>query len=271
MDATLTTHKSSSIQPLVSVVMPSYNRVHYIEQAIKSVITQTYKNLELIIIDDASTDTTTSIVAEYIKKDDRIRYSKNEKNSGISKSRNNGVALAHGEYVAMLDSDDAWIDPQKLEKQMAFFAKQEIASKPLGILGTWIQKMDDTGTLGEKIAFLTDDTSIRKNILYKNPIAQSSVILKTDIIKKAGGYDETIVTMDDHDLWLRMAQISQIAVLPEYTTGYRIHSGGITKKKKIKVATEELRIILKYKKYYPGFIFGTIKGFARLLLAVTRR
>jgi glycosyltransferase involved in cell wall biosynthesis len=268
MDTILTTNKIPSAQPLVSVVMPSYNRAHYIEQAIQSVLAQTYKNFELIIIDDASTDATASIVAEYAKKDARIRYSKNEVNSGISKSRNNGVTLAHGEYVAMLDSDDVWIDSQKLEKQMAFFAKSELFTLPLGILGTWIQKMDDTGVLGEKIAFLTDDASIRKNILYKNPIAQSSVVLRADIIKKAGGYDETIVTMDDHDLWLRMAKISSIAVLPEYTTGYRIHQSGITKKKKMKVATEELHIAWKYKGQYPGFIFGLCRGAALVLRAL---
>jgi glycosyltransferase involved in cell wall biosynthesis len=261
-------------QPLISVVMPSFNRAHYISQAIESVLSQTYSQWELIIIDDASTDTTALIVANFIKKDGRIRYIKNEVNSGISKSRNRGVAEARGEYIAMLDSDDVWLDAKKLEKQMDFFAHYPqhpehtaFSPKPLGVLGTWIQKMDDLGNLAEKISFLSDDANIRKNILYKNPIAQSSAVLKTEIVKKAGGYDENIVTMDDHDLWLRMGLISDIAVLPEYTTGYRIHPGGITKKKKLKVATEELHIISKYKAQYPGFLFCTMKGLVRLALA----
>ena len=106
---------------LVSIIMPSYNTAKYISDSIKSVLAQTYKNWELIIVDDCSTDNTDEIVGEFLA-DERIRYLKNEKNSGAAVSRNYALREARGKWIAFLDSDDLWL-PEKLEKQLAFMVE----------------------------------------------------------------------------------------------------------------------------------------------------
>lgn len=105
---------------LVSVIMPSWNTAGYIAESIYSVLNQTHKNLELIIVDDCSTDNTDEVVASF--DDDRIRYFKNEKNSGAALTRNRAMREAKGKWIAFLDSDDLW-EPEKLEKQIAFMEK----------------------------------------------------------------------------------------------------------------------------------------------------
>ena len=102
---------------LVSIIMPSYNTAPYISETIQSVLNQTYQNWELIVVDDCSTDNTDQVVA-YIK-DERIKYFKNEKNSGAAISRNRALRESKGRWIAFLDSDDLWM-PEKLEKQIAF-------------------------------------------------------------------------------------------------------------------------------------------------------
>ena len=109
---------------LVSVIMPSYNTADYIAESIKSVICQTYSDWELIIVDDCSTDDTDTVVSSF--KDERIRYLKNETNSGAAVSRNRALREAKGKYIAFLDSDDIW-DSQKLEKQIKFIKEHNYA------------------------------------------------------------------------------------------------------------------------------------------------
>ncbi len=108
---------------LVSVVMPSYNTAKYISQSIDSVLAQTYSEWELIIVDDCSTDNTDEIVAKYLS-DSRIKYLKNDTNSGAAVSRNRALREAKGKWIAFLDSDDLWL-PEKLEKQISFMVKND--------------------------------------------------------------------------------------------------------------------------------------------------
>ena len=108
---------------LVSIIMPSYNTAAYIKETINSVISQTYQQWELIIVDDCSTDNTDEIVDSFLK-DPRIRYMKNERNSGAAVSRNRAIREARGKWIAFLDSDDLWMS-EKLEKQIAFMKRNE--------------------------------------------------------------------------------------------------------------------------------------------------
>ena len=108
---------------LVSIIMPSYNTAKFIYETIDSDLTQTYTNWELIIVDDCSTDNTDEVVKSFLS-DDRIKYIKNEKNSGAAFSRNRALCEAKGKWIAFLDSDDLWL-PEKLEKQIAFMEKND--------------------------------------------------------------------------------------------------------------------------------------------------
>ena len=110
-----------SMNELVSIIMPSYNTADYISESIKSVQAQVYSNWELIIVDDCSTDNTDDVVKPFLV-DSRIRYLKNERNSGAAVSRNRALREARGRWIAFLDSDDLWV-PEKLEKQISFMEK----------------------------------------------------------------------------------------------------------------------------------------------------
>ena len=139
---------------LVSIIMPSYNTAKFIEETIDSVLSQTYANWELIIVDDCSTDDTDAVVAKY--QDDRIRYLKNEKNSGAAVSRNRALREAKGRWIAFLDSDDLWT-PDKLEKQIRFMEENGYSysytnyleidedSKPLGARVTGPKRITKAG------------------------------------------------------------------------------------------------------------------------------
>jgi glycosyltransferase involved in cell wall biosynthesis len=253
--------------PLITIIIPTFNRADFIGQSIESVLAQTYEKWEMIVIDDASTDSTESLMKTYVEKDNRIRYIKNPINLGISKSRNIGLHSARATYIAMLDSDDVWLDPEKLAKQIGAFKKNSGHTKPLGIVGTWVTQIDEGGKTLRNISFAENDAGIRQSFLYVNHIAQSSVLFLKQAALDAGGYDETLATMEDHDLWLNIGMKYEVETLPIYATGYRIHSQSITKKRRERVALDEMSVIRRWKNSYPGATHGLIKGYLRLLRA----
>jgi glycosyltransferase involved in cell wall biosynthesis len=249
--------------PEITIIIPTYNRADFLGQAVDSVLAQTYKNWELLIIDDASTDSTGSIVAAYAQKDSRIRSIKNETNLGISKTRNRGLHEARGTYIAMLDSDDIWLDPEKLAKQIAAFEK----NPKLAIVGTWITQIDETGKTLRNIEFALSDADIRRTFVYYNSIVQSSVLFLKQAALDAGGYDETLATMEDTDLWLNIGTKYEIETLPICATGYRVHKNSITKNRRKQVARDQMTVFRRWKNSYPGAGIGLIKNYLRLLRA----
>ena len=123
--------------PKVSVVIPTYQHAHFVAQAISSVLSQTYCDLEVIVVDDGSTDDTQEIVAGF---GEQIRVVQHEKNSGLSAARNTGIQLSRGEYVAFLDADDIWL-PEKLEKQIPLFERDE----SVGLVSSDMFFLDEDG------------------------------------------------------------------------------------------------------------------------------
>lgn len=249
--------------PLVTILIATYNRADLIGEAISSAQQQTYTNLEIIVLDDASVDDTEKIVCAYAEKDSRIIYFKQKTNVGIAQNRNSGLNQARGKYIAILDSDDVWVDNEKLSKQVAFL---EMNVKH-GLVGTWLQNIDGHGKILDTTIFETDNQSIRKHILCRNQFAQSSLLYRTQLARDAGGYNVSYKVCDDYDLWLKIGLNAEFANMPEYMTGYRIHTGGITKTKKMLAAREHLSIIKKYKEKYPGYFWAFIKGCLRIVKA----
>lgn len=113
------------MEPLVSIITPNYNCEKYISETIDSVLNQTYKNWEMIVVDDCSSDSSIKIIEDYIKKDSRIKLIKMEKNSGAALCRNRAIEISKGKYLAYLDSDDLWLE-KKLEKQISYMEKENI-------------------------------------------------------------------------------------------------------------------------------------------------
>jgi glycosyltransferase involved in cell wall biosynthesis len=267
--------------PLVTILTPSYNRAAYIATAIESVLAQTFTDWELIVIDDASTDGTEAIVKNCIEKEkaarngvSRISYIRQPKNVGIAHNRNTGLEKARGTYIAVLDSDDVWTDPEKLAKQVDFFKKNAAATanagnpaRPYGIVGSWVKKIDTAGKEIGEIRFCTDDAAIRTNILLRHQFAHSSVVFLKQAALDIGGYSPAYTIGDDYDLMLAIGRKYAFANLPEYTTAYRIHDDNITKTKRALHAREHFAIIKKYRRDYPGFWAAAIKSYVRIVVA----
>ena len=163
-------------EPLVSIITPVYNAGRFLSDTIKSVQNQTYKNWEMLLVDDCSKDNSAQIIKEFQKYDDRIKYIKLEKNSGASVSRNTGIKNAKGRFIAFVDSDDVW-KPEKLEIQVKYMLENN-----LGFTFTSYRYMKEDGELTNKVA--KAPSKINYNGLLKNTIIGcSTVVIDTDIVE----------------------------------------------------------------------------------------
>ena len=248
----------TNIKPQISIITLTLNRVGFISKAIKSVQNQSFQDWELIVIDNDSKDNTEALVNDFIKNDSRIRYYKNLPAQDISKSRNLGLMLSKGKYIAVLDSDDEWIDKEKLQKQFNFLEN----NPDYVLIGSNIKIVNEKDKFIENTDFKTEDADIRKKILTQNQIPHSSVLYKEDIANKIGGYDNKLSTVEDLDLFLRLGKLGKMKNLKEITTSYTRHSGGISQKRKLEMAWDHFKIVYRNFGKYPNWIIGA--SFAKL-------
>src|ERR1035437_3593349 len=187
----------TNTNPQISIVTITRNRAGFIAKAIESVLKQGFSSWELLILDEDSNDGTEAIVEAYMSKDNRIEYHKNTSTLGISKNRNLGLSKARGKYIAVLDSDDEWVDNDKLQKQFDFLEKNQ----DYVLIGSNIKIVNEKGELIENTNFKTEDTDIRKKILISNQIPHSSVMYRKETADKIGGYDNKLSCVEDLDLF----------------------------------------------------------------------
>jgi glycosyltransferase involved in cell wall biosynthesis len=207
----------------ISVLMAVYNQnPTFLQEAIESVLAQTCADFELLLIDDGSTkEGCKSMLANFAKKDERVRLIENEKNLGIIKSRNHGLEAALGEYVAILDSDDM-ASHDRLEKQLNFMQ----ANPEIALCGSWAKIIDEQGnTLGNKKT-VTESLEIKRNIIKYNFFTHSSCFFKKSILTEIGFYDEEAKKVEDYDFLLRVIGKFKVAIIPEYLCSYRINTKG---------------------------------------------
>jgi glycosyltransferase involved in cell wall biosynthesis len=208
--------------PEVTVLMAVYNGESHLTQAIDSILGQTYEEFEFVIIDDCSTDRSRDIVLSY--GDPRIRFLENERNLGLARSLNRGLATARGEFVARLDADDI-SEPERLERQVAFLA----AHSEVALLGTWYTEIDEEGQALGRYALPCDHTAIRWAMLFYCPFVHSAVMWRRALIEsQVGGYDESLRHSMDFDLWTRVAHHLPVANLSQYLVRLRLHPGSMT-------------------------------------------
>jgi glycosyltransferase involved in cell wall biosynthesis len=205
--------------PLVSVIMPNYNNEKYLAEAIESILNQTYRNFEFVIIDDCSTDNSWNIIQEYAKKDNRIKAFKNEENLKIVKTRNKGFGLMSpaSKYIAIFDSDDISM-PERFEKQIKFLEK----NPDYGAVGSHTFIIDENSEIIGKRKYETDFKKIIKNIIKKSPVAQPSVMIKKSVLNEVGPYNEKYTRCQDYELWFRIAKDYKIGNLDESLIKYRV-------------------------------------------------
>lgn len=248
--------------PEVSIIMVAYNRDEFISEAIESILSQSYTDWELILIDDCSTDNTRLVMERYAQNDKHIRLLFNEQNLGIYKTRAKGLAVCRGKLVAVLDSDDIWCDPDKLKKQVSF-----LESNPEYVLvGGMAKVINENGKEIRKMIFQEKDKDIRENILLSNQFVHSTTVFKKDVAEVIGGYGEYGIG-EDYDLFLKMGLKGKVANLPEFVASYRWHLSGATWKSRVFSAKEHLKIIKKYKGKYPNFYLALLKARLRILFA----
>jgi len=250
------------IMPLVSVLMTTYNRAAYLSQAIDSLVSQTFNDWELVVVDDCSQDNTALIINEYQKIGLVIKYIKNEKNLGIVQSRNLALSLCAGKYVAILDSDDVWTDKQKLRKQVEIMEN----NSELVLCGGMAKVIDEDSREIGKIIYQEKDKEIRKKILLRNQFIHSAVIYRKKIAEMIGGYGGYGVG-EDYDLFLKLGLKGKFLNLPDFLLNYRRHPSGITWKNRVFSAKEHLNVILNYKGVYPNFYQAMLKAYLRIVLA----
>lgn len=203
--------------PAISVLMPVYNGEKHLAEAVDSILAQTFADFEFIIVDDASTDATAALLADYARRDSRIRILTNESNSKIAFSLNRGLAEARAPLIARMDADD-WSHPERFAKQYAFMkSHSEIA-----VCGTWLEVYDS----GEVWPWPCGDADIRARMLFDSSLAHPTVVFRKQIVESlAEGYDVTTPPAEDYDLWARLAVHAEVrfANLPEVLLRYRTY------------------------------------------------
>lgn len=229
---------------LISVIIPTHNRLPFLKRAVDSVINQTFKNIEIIIVDDGSTDGTEKLYQA--TEDRRIRYVRIDKPRGGNFARNIGVENSRGDLIAFLDDDDEWL-PNKLERQLFLFSMN--ASVGLVYTGIEVINVPNRSSYHIKPRLKGD---LSKAILTYNYIGTtSSVMLRKNVFNDAGCFDIDMPQLQDYDLWIRICQICKIDFVSESLIKYYVHSNGTQVTSSISKNQSAIEIIdRKYEKLF---------------------
>ncbi|NLE06710.1 MAG: glycosyltransferase, partial [Crenarchaeota archaeon] len=205
--------------PKISVIMPVYNADSFLEESILSIINQTYKNFELIIICSKPTKYTSNLLATFKKKDTRIIIHYQEK-KGIISARNFGCKIARGEYIAIMDADDI-SEPERLAIQIEFLEKNPAFS----VVGSWVDIIDDKGRCIKKERPPTQPDVIGWHLFLGNCIMHSSVLIRTDLLKKLHYYSGSDIGFpEDYNLWMKVFFCTKLAIISKPLVKYRMHN-----------------------------------------------
>jgi len=227
-------------QPLVSVIMPVYNGEKFLRDSIESILNQTYKNFEFIIVDDGSTDNSVRIIKEYQKKDKRIKLIENKKNLGASKALKIGLKNTKGFYYFRMDCDDISYK-NRLEKELDFLEK----NKDYVIVGSNLEIIDeDKKKIGYRF-YPQENEEIKKTLIFKNPFAYSSTMIRLELLKKIF-YDEKYLYCEDYDLWFKLLKYGKGKNLPDFLIKYRINKNQIKSRRLKNQLKETIEIQKKY-------------------------
>ena len=245
--------------PLVSVIMPSYNREESLGNAINSIIKQTYSNWELIIVDDCSTDETSGLVQKFLNEDSRIKFIRLKENSGACTARNVGIENSKGEFITFLDSDDEYL-PKKIEKQLDLFKKAQIDN--LGVVSCGRVDCQD-GVIYQKTL------PQKKRDYYKSLLSKESrigagtpfLMVKAYIIKEEGIlFDPQMPAMQDWDFLIRICRNYEFTFVPDYLVKVNHHSS-----ERVYNSQNAVKAIkLQYKKYH-GWLLEDLESYSKFI------
>jgi glycosyltransferase involved in cell wall biosynthesis len=212
----------------VSVIIPAFNAAETIIRAIDSVRIQAIPGLEIIVINDGSSDDTAAIVAANIRTEENIRLIELESNSGVSAARNAGINVAKGMYLAFLDADDIWL-PEKLRKQIDMMRSDDT----IALVSCNSQLVTESGVplkVGHVNRPPAEGYEAWKTLLIYNFLPTPTILTRTSLVKEIGGFDETLAVGEDLDLWIKIGLRGKIIVLKEILTNYYDRAGSLMKR-----------------------------------------
>jgi glycosyltransferase involved in cell wall biosynthesis len=224
--------------PKISVVLSAYNAEKYIQEAVQSILEQSFRDFELIVINDGSTDKTSEILHSFCSKDSRIRLYERE-NRGLVYSLNEAITVAKAPVIARMDADDvALVD--RLERQYAFYSDRNLI-----LCGTHAYVVDE---LGKKVGVLDYPPSknIARHTFFHNPFIHPSVMFSKSVFNKVGGYSSSFKDCEDYELWTRFLFEGKCSNLEEKLLLYRVHSGQITKNKHVSMVFRGIVVRLAF-------------------------
>lgn len=210
-------------KPSVSVVMTVFNEDKYVSRAIESILNQTLKNFEFIIVNDASSDKSLSVIRSYMRKDKRIRLINNRKNLKLPHSLNLGVSQAKANFIARMDADDIAL-PKRLQKECRF-----LKTHPnVAIVGSNILIVDEEEHIVSKREYSTNSVKLKQTMLRYSPFAHPSVMFRKDIFEEFGGYNKLLNFCEDIDYWFRIGTTYEFGNIPEFLLRYTLKKNSVT-------------------------------------------
>jgi glycosyltransferase involved in cell wall biosynthesis len=204
---------------VISVVMPVRDAAATLAAAVDSLVEQTDPAWELVAVDDGSTDASGAMLQAYARRDRRIRVVRTARR-GLVAALNAGLVVAAGPLVARLDADDVAL-PQRMARQRAFLA----GHPEVGLLGTAAREEDPGGTPVRVVRPPVDDAALRRALIRANPFVHSSVMLRREVLARAGGYDEGLAVAQDYELWMRLARLTRLACTRLLDFGFMLDLG----------------------------------------------
>lgn len=206
----------------VSVIVPAYNAMRFLPQTVKSALSQTWQDLELVVVDDGSSDGTAAFVEQY--PDIRMKLVR-QTNKGLAAARNSGIAASQGKYIALLDADDLW-EPTKLEEQVA-----RLTDRPeIGLVHTAIRYINETGDEINRVLSVKGDGDVWEKVVVHNPVrCGSTPLIRRECFEAVGMFDPALSFSEDWEMWIRIARRYHFATIDKPLTLYRQHGANMTK------------------------------------------
>jgi len=206
------------VSPVVSVLMRVHNGERFLAQAIRSILGQTFRDLELIILDDGSTDTTATIAESFRRADARVVLHRDERRGGVAVALNRAASTARGEFLAVMDADDVAL-PRRIETQVRFLREHPSVC----LVGSSISVIDEAANHICTLRYPVNSARIDQARAYSNPIATSTAMFRRSVFNAVGGCRSVLLYSEDYDLWLRMGEVSETTNVGEILVLYRIH------------------------------------------------
>lgn len=203
--------------PLVSVVIPIYNGEEYLKECVRSVQQSTFKNFEVLLLDDGSTDASKQIAKTLTKEYDNIRFYSFSINKGMPRLLNMALKIAKGKYICRLNQDDIML-PERMKKQVQFLQNHP----EITVVGSHIKLFNQTKEL-ETISYMEKDADIQKSWYFVSPFADPAVMYRKDVVAQAGGYQASFWPAEDLHMWYRLGKVGHLANIQEVLTMIRWH------------------------------------------------